>query len=57
MKSSMMGFAGLDRAEINLSYLNYRDEFAELTDLDDIRWAIEYLDESLMEYYNSKKEK
>ena len=56
MKSSIVGFAGLDRAEINLSYLNYKEEFMELTDLDDIRWAIEYLDESLSEYYNSKKE-
>jgi len=51
-----MGYGGLDRSEIKLSFENFRADFFELEDYEDIGWAIEFLDESLKKYINGKKE-
>ena len=55
-RPSFMGYGGLDRSEIKLSFENYKADFFHFTEYDEIGWAIELLDESLMRYLNTKKE-
>jgi len=55
-KPSFSGFGGLDRAEIKLSFENFKDEFVFLKSIEDIGWAIEFLDDKLKEFYSNKKE-
>ena len=51
---SMGGFAGLNRAEIEVSF-KYSD--LDTIALEDIWWAIEYLDDKLRNYFNTKEDK
>lgn len=50
------GFGGLDRSQIKLSFENLSPDFFELTNYEDIGWAVEFLDESLKKYFSKKKE-
>lgn len=50
-----MGYGGLDRAEIKFSFENYKADFTELQNFEDIGWAIEFLDESLKTYFDKNK--
>ena len=56
IRPAFMGYGGLDRSEIKLSFENFKADFFDLEDFEDIGWAIEFLDESLKKYINSKKE-
>ena len=53
-KPSFGTFIGLDRAEINLSFKNLKENYTFLKKTEDIGWVVEYLDDKLKVHLNKK---